>query len=381
MRTSSLAPARRRALHLTSALAVGAGLGLSACGGTSKPTPSAAVDSALSQLGHASSLSVHLSLGITPGQAQQVSKKGGGAPLTKAEADALTSGSVFFATQTGKGEALDSPQAVTDPNNAYDLGLQFGKQVPFEIRYVSRNLYIRADAAQLFSDIGQDPSKAAVLQKDLASLDKVVPGIADLGTSQWVEVDSASLQTLSGLLKAAASSSGGAQPDQAQIQGAMTQLRADALTALRANSADASLGTRGGRPEYAMTVNVHGFLAQFGPSLQKDLSALPFIGPRMSSGVAKLQDKVPATRTATADVYTSGGKLSEVDVDLNQFAGKKKMTFPVPARARFTAPPAISSPGGATVLNLSNLPGLLQRIVGGIGQHSSGANSSTSAGA
>lgn len=377
MRTSSPAPARRRALHLTSALAVGAGLGLSACGGASKPAPSAAVNSALSQLGHASNLSVHLSLGITPGQAEQVSKKGGGSPLTKAEADALTSGSVFFTTQTGKGEALDSPQARTDPANAYDLGLQFGKQIPFEIRYVSQNLYVRADAAQLLSDIGQDPSKAAVLQKDLASLNTVVPGISELGTSKWVEVDSSSLQALGGLLKAAASSSGGAQPN--QIQSAIAQLRTDALRALQANSTYASLGTKGGRPEYAMTLNVHGFLAQFGPALQKDLSALPLVGTKMSSGFAQLQDKVPASRTATADVYTSGGKLSEVDVDLNQFAGKKKVTFPVPAQAKFTAPPAISSPAGATVLDLSNLPGLLQRIVGGIGQHSSGP--STSAGA
>lgn len=370
MQTSSFT-SRRRALSLPSVLALGAGLGLAACGGTATQAPAAAVDSSVSQLGASSSLNVSVSLGITSAQAQELSKKSGSS-MTKAEADALSSGSVFFATQTGKGEALDSQQALTDSANAYDFGLQFGTQKPFEIRYLSQNLYVRADLDQLLADVGQDPSKAANVKKTLAQINTAVPGISDLGTTKWVELSSSSLKTVSSLLKTLEASQSGAQPNTSQIQSAMVKLPADAISALKANSTYTSLGTKDGRSEYALTVNVHGFLARFGPELQSDLKSIPVIGSKVDTNLTKLQDKVPANQTAIADLYTSGGKLSEVSVDVNQFAGKDKVSFAVPLEAKFTGPPAISVPTGATNLDLSKLPQLLQQIAGGVAQHGSG---------
>lgn len=365
----------RRGIRLASVLAVGAGLTLAACGGSTKQPPAQAVDSSVSSLGSSSSLNLRLSLdNVTPSQIQQLSKKGGGSALTSQEATALSTGSIFFTAQTGSGEALDSKQAVTDPKDAYDLGLQFGaSDVPLEIKYVGENLYARVDLTQLLTDVGQDPSQVASFQKDLSTIDSVIPGISDFGTSKWVELNHASLTQIGSLLKAAEASSGSSQPNANQIQSTMAQLRTDAVNSLKANSTYTSLGTHNGRPEYQMTLNVHGFLASFGPDLQKDLSTLPMVGSKFNTDFGKIQDKIPANQTAISDLYTSGGKLSEVDVDLNQFAGSDKVSFPVPVQAKFSAPPAISTPTGATVLDTSQLPKLLQDLSGG----GLGSNTST----
>lgn len=369
--------ARRRGLRLAAVLAAGTGLTLSACGGSSKQPPAAAVDTAVSQLGNSSSLSIRVSLDVTPTQAQQISGQSGSA-LTSDEAQALSAGSIFLTAQTGHGEAIDSNQAVTDPKDAYDFGLQIGSSKPVEIKYVNQNLYAVADVPQLLQDVGQNPAQGASFQKDLASLNNVVPGIADLGTDKWVEVTHSSLSAVGALLKQAAASSGTAQPNAAQIQGQVAQLRTAALNSLKANSTYSSLGQKGGRSEYSTTVNLHGFLASFDQAVQKDLAGLAVIGPKISSAIGQMESRVPAGKTATADIFTSGGRLSEVDVNMNQFTAHKA-NFAVPLKVAFTSPPAISAPTTATQLDLSQLPSLLQNLISGhMGQHGSSATGSAS---
>lgn len=356
-------PARRRGLRMAAVLAVGAGLTLSACGGATKQSAASAVGSAAAQLGRSSSLSVQVSLDVTPQQAQTLSTQGG-STLTTAEATALSNGHLFFTVQTGHGEGVDSSQAVTDPNNAYDLGLEIGTSKPVEIQYNHQNLYVRADLAQLFQDVGQDPSKAASFQKELATLNNTVPGISDLGAGKWVEVTSSSLSAIGGLLKQAAASGGAAQPSASQVQATLAQLRTALASSLQSNSTYSSQGTSGGRSEYRDTVNLHGFLASFGQAVQTDLGSVPLVGPQISSGVSKLEGRVPAGRTGTAEVFVSGDKLSEVDVDLNQFA-THPVKFPVPLKVTFSSPPALLAPPTATPLDLSQLPALLQQLITG----------------
>lgn len=363
-------PARRRGLRLASVLAVGGGLALSACGSATKQSPASAVDSSVSGLGSSSSMSMRISLGVTAAQAQQLGRQGGGSAMTPAEAQALSTGSVFLVAQTGHGEALDSNQALTDTGNAYDLGLQIGSSVPVEIRYVSQALYVRAQATQLLGDLGQDPAKAAAFENQLNQFNKYVPGISALGQGSWVEVSPSSLAALGSLLQQATGSNTSAA---AQIQTELAQLRTSAFNAFKANSTSRSLGTQSGRPGYAVTLDVHGFLGAFGPTLQKDLQSLPLIGPKLSSDFARLQKSVPAGRTVTGDVYTSGGKLSEVDVDLRQFAGSHKVDFAVPLKVAFTSASAVAVPQGAKVLDLSQLPKLLQGLLsGGLGSNHPG---------
>jgi hypothetical protein len=357
---------------LSAALGV---LVVAGCSSSTTPkTPQQAVEQAITALGQQSSLGARFSLGITAAQAQQISAKSGSS-ITAAEAKALSEGSFFFDIQTGNGEALDSKQVATDTKTAFDIGLQLGSDAPIEVRYVDQNLYVRAQIGTLLSDVGQNPASASSFQSGLSKLDTYVPGLGALGQGQWVEATHASLHQLGTLLKQYESSLGASQPSASQLQALSPKLRKDFDTSFQATSTYQNLGTSNGRTEYGLTLQVHNFLTQFGPELQTDLSSLPLgVGNTYGGDVSKAAAKVPVGQTAVLDLYVSNSKLDEADLDLNQFASAKdKMSFPVPLRVALSSPPQITAPSGATPLDLSKLPALIQQIVGSrLGGTSSG---------
>ena len=350
-------PARRKGFRLASIVAVGGALALSACGSTARQSPTAGVDSAVSSLGGASNLTVRVSLGITAAQAQQLASQGHSS-LTTAEAQALGSGSISFTAQTGHGEPLDSNQAITDTGNAYDLALDIAGSTPVDIRYVSHALYLKAQFGQLLTDLGQAPADSAKLQNRLSQLNQYVPGISALGQGGWVEVSPASLSALGNLVEQAG---GTGSPSATQIQSVLGQLRSTVFDSFKANSTSQSVGSTAG--EYTTTVNVHGFLTSLAPTLQKDLQLVPVIGSKLSSDFSQLEKQVPTGKTITGTVHTSAGRLSEIDVDLRQFAQKAKVNFAVPLQVVFTSATAISTPANAQVLDLSKLPSLIQSML------------------
>lgn len=350
--------ARRKGLRLVSVLAVGGGLALSACGSAAKQSPASAVDSAISGLGGSSSLTMQVKLGITAAQIEQLASQSH-SHLTSAEAQALASGSISFTAQTGHGEALDSNQALTDTGNAYDLALNVGGSSPLEIRYVSHALYVHAQAGQLLTDLGKSQAGAAKLQSRLDQLNQYVPGISALGQGQWVEVSPASLTALANLAEQAG---GAGHVTAAQIQGVLGGLRSDVFSSFKANSTSQSAGPSSSSA-YTTTLDVHGFLSSLAPTLQKDLQLVPVVGSKLSNDFAQLEKSVPAGRKVTATVHTSGGKLSEIDVDLRQFSQKSTVSFPVPLKVSFTSAQAVSTPGGAQVLDLSKLPNLIANML------------------
>lgn len=363
----------RRSARLGTALVVGSALTFAACGNSSaasRQSPRQGVAQAVSALGKQSSLSVTFSVGLTKQQVEQLSSKGGGTPATPAEAQAVSEGSIYLAAQTGHGEALDSAQAATDTTNSYEIGLRIGSDTPFEVVYTSQNLYARVDAAQLLSDVGQDPAKASAFDSALSQAAVYVPGLDALAKGQWVELSHASLHTLGELLKQQGAASGSSTPTSSEVSAAIQKLRSAFGSSLMAATTFADVGSTGGRTEYKATLDVHSFLSSFGPTLESDLAAIPVTGSKLSSsvkqGLSRAESKIPANQTAVADLYVSGGKLQEADVDLNQFAGKDKASFPVPVKAVFAAPPTISAPSGATMLDLSNLPKLFQGLMAGV---------------
>lgn len=350
------------------AAAVAGALIVAGCGSSSpsKPaSPQQAVEQAVTDLGQESSLEARFSLAITADQVQQIGSKSGSS-VTTAEAKALSEGSLFFEVQTGNGEAIDSSQLATDSKTAFDFGLQIGSDTPIEIRYVDQNLYVHAQLSTLLTDVGQSPSSAARFGATLSKLDTYVPGLGALGQGKWVEATQASLQQLGTLLKQYESSLGSSQPSSSQLKALSPKLRKDFSTAFQANSTYQDLGTTSGRTEYGLTLQVHNFLAQFGPALQTDLGTLPLgVGTTYGSAISKATAKVPAGQTAVVDLFVSGGKLDEADLDLNQFApAGKKMSFAVPLRIALSSPPQITAPSGATQLDLSKLPNLIQQLAG-----------------
>ncbi|MDE3204205.1 MAG: hypothetical protein KGQ66_08265 [Acidobacteriota bacterium] len=365
---------RGRRISAVTAGALVATFGLAACGAnksaggntTSSQSPQQAVQSAVTKLGSQSSLELAFSLPITQSQAEQLHSANSKGP-TPAEAQALTTGQFFVTEATGHGEALDSPQAATDQLNSVDVGLSFGtNNTPLELRYVAQNLFLRVQVSQLLSDVGQPSSAAASrFTSGLNQISSYVPGLGDLAQGKWVEVSHASLQPLEGLLKQS-QASGSSSLSQTQ----MRTLRNDVLSSIQANSAVSSLAPSNGRDGYSVTVNVSGMLSTLVPQIQSTLSSLPGLGAQASNAFSKAKNAIPAGKSAVIDVYTSGGKLTEADLDLNQFA-RQKMSFPVPVRLTISSPGAPTAPAGATNLDLSKLPTLLGGLLGSLGHSSS----------
>ena len=389
-------PGRNRNLRMTSVVAIGAlgaGLTLGACSSGSKSAggagavqkvssadPQQAVSAAVGNLGQQDQIALRFSIPISTAQAQQVESRSGGSTLSPAELKALTTGVVFFSEKTGGGEAIDSAQAQHDANNSYDLGLSFGSATPVEFRYVGQSVYLKADLHQLLTDVGQPPSKADSFTKVLPQIESYVPGITALGQGQWVELSHSSLQslapTLKGLEQQGAGSSG---TNPAALQQSVMKLRSEITAALQSSSTFTHVGSSSGRDHYAATVNLHNLVATVAPELQSTFGSLPGVGSKIS-GLDTAASKVPAGRTAVIDAYVSGDKLTEADLDINQFApANQKTSFPVPIRMAIGSA-SISAPSGATQLDVSKLPGLLSGILGNLGA-SSGSSSSGGASA
>jgi hypothetical protein len=373
---------RRGPVRIVSVLALGAALVLSACGSSSKAPAQQAIGQSAGSIGDQSSLSVRVSLGLTAAQIQQLSQRNGGTGITTAQADALSSGSIFFNVKTGGGEPLSSTQAQTDTANSYDLGVQTGSDTPLiEVRYVEQNLYVQAQLDKLLADFGSS-AQASSIDHTLQQADQVVPGLAALAQGNWVEVSQASLQSLSGLLNqyASSSGSGGAAINPSQLGTEYGELASDVLAALQANSVTQPAGTTpDGRTHETATLNVHNFLTAVGPELKSDLASIPGVGSNISDQLNQAESKIPANQTVMADLYLQNNTLQEIDVDLNQFASASdKAPFAVPVKAVFGTSPSISPPSNPTPLDLSKLPTLLGGLMGGQGGSSSTSSSGSS---
>lgn len=357
---------RRRRVRMAGAVtagAVGLALSLTACsnsGGSSlgsKPAAQA-VPTAADNLVRQSSISMTFSLPITSAQAQQIFGR-----LSPSEQQAIMNGSVFLQFSTGGGEPLNSPKALTDTANAVDIGLTINGSTPVEIRYVSKNLYVHLQAAQLATDIGISPDSANKLSTELAKGDQYVPGLNALGQGNWVELSNQSFQqNISPLIKQYNQSSGGsALPSGSEVQSLVTQTIASLVNSIKTNTTFTSMGSQNGRLEYGANFNVSAIATAAAPIIQHEVSALPLVGSRYSSAIGNANQQVPQGVTATANLFVANNKLSEIDFTQASVGGK--FPVPVPVKIVFGTPGSISAPSGAQQLDLSKIAQMLQGLM------------------
>jgi len=343
------------------AVVAGASMALTACGSnaTASKSPTQALESATAALGKSSSVSVRASLDLSPSQLAQLAKQSN-SKLTQGQLRAISEGAIYFEEATGHGEPLDSAKARTDPDNSYDVGLSIGSTSPIEFRYVSQNIYLRLDLVQLASELQRPLSGLSGLESQAAKINAVIPGVSALLAGSWVEISHASLAPLLSLAKTFASSSGSPAPSGAST----SKLASELAAALKSNTTITSAGSSGGRQVYDVTIRVKQFAEDYVKDLNAFLSSLPAgTGSKEAQSLGTEVSKIPANQTAKLTAYTSGGRLVEVTLDLNQFAPQSsKMPFNVPLELQFGTAPAISAPSGATMVDLSKLPSLLQNL-------------------
>ncbi len=347
---------------------------LAACGTIAKLTTEQAVADSFSRLQSQSSISVAVSLGLSPQQIVTLSGTNGDSPIPLRTARALSEASIVFSMATGHGEDLNSTQARSDTANSYDVGLRIGASMPVEIRYVNQALYGRVEIPQLLQDFGQPASDGQSVEAALGRADQYVPGLADLAQGRWVTVSKASLQPLLGMLKTFGGSSLGSQSStsSSNIKASIRQLENSLKTTLKNNASYSNAGTTGGRTEYNITVSLKSFVEQAGASIQSFAASLPAgMGNKISNAdISKLASEVPAH--ATMQLYVKNDKAQEIVIDVNQFVpAKDKAPFAIPVHLVIGEPGAIRAPAGAKPLDLSNLGQLITGMVGGSSSSSS----------
>ncbi|MGC8512771.1 MAG: hypothetical protein ACP5P1_07030 [Acidimicrobiales bacterium] len=345
------------------------GLVISACGSSTKTaastssstgSASSALAASIGALGNQSSVEARFSIDVTAKQAAEIAGKAGSASSASAMGKALSSGSIFFAEQSGNGEPLDSKTAASDSANSYDFGISFGSSTPVEVRYVGQALYLHLQASELAADLGEPASAAAPVNSELVKLNAEVPGLATLASGGWVEISKSALSPLIGDLKSLGTSGSSAGP--AKSISNLVNLRTSVLAAIKANSTVTSLGSTGGRQEYAVAVQAKALASSIDTTLNSASGMVPSVGNKLG-GLSKSLASIPSNLVVTIDAYTSAGKLAEADVDLDQFFTTNKPSFPVPLQMTITST-SITAPSGATELNLSNLPSLVGGLLG-----------------
>lgn len=364
-----------KVLRAAAALAVTGAVGLTACssGGASHATPISSVQSAIQELGKQSSLQMSFSLPITPAQWDQVNSAGSGTGLLPQNlAKGLSQRSTFLIVQTGHGEAITSAEADTDAANAYAVGMNIGSNTPIDIRYVGQNLYVLCNIDQLANDYGLPASIHASIKQSLKqSLNRIlpiIPGLNALLDGRWVKIPHASVQQILSLLKATESRQfGGSFRSVPQARQSVQRLMDQVATILKNGTDVNQIGNTGGETHYTATLHINTVFSQLELPVEQFLSSL---GSKASaarslvkSGWASQAAKIPPNTTAVVDLYTQSGDLAGVSIDVNQFAtGKNKVSFPLPETLKFSSPPILSAPTGATPINLSNLPSILQQL-------------------
>jgi hypothetical protein len=345
-----------------SATILAAGLALAACGTQSKLTPQQSVQNALNNLGAQSSLKVSVSLHLSSSQIESLSAADGGTAAPAAAAKAISQGAFFLGLQSGHGESLNSQRFTTDDSDRLALGLSSGSSTPVELRLVDQTVYLHLNPSEL-SNLGGS-STGSNLASDLQKAAQVLPGLSSLAHGGWVSVSLSELQSLEGMLSELGGA-GSSSNTTSNLPTAASELRSQLINALGAHATYAYEGSSGGRSEYLVTLNVKGFVDEMAPVIQQGVSSLSGLPSSMTSKLSdigsKISKEVPAGKTVKMTLYVKNGVASEIDFDLRQ-AGVKA-NFAVPLRIAFSQT-TIDKPSGATPLNLSNLPQMLQGVLG-----------------
>jgi hypothetical protein len=332
-----------------------AAVALAACGSTTPANapPQQAVSEAFRSIGSQTGATLHVSLGVTGKQLQQITAGDRSHGSQGSHALTATAANDIAATSL----IVDVNRAGAD--DQFGLAVHVGtapaaKSDPVELRYVNQTFYLRADLPTLEKDLDQSPGAVSGFQNALESPDanNSVPGLSALGQGNWVSVPASELTAL---LQAAGGSSSSASGQ--QMQQMWTQLR----NAFSDNVTYTKVGTHDGRTHYTARLALKPFVQDVQQSLPASLGSIPgasSVGKQLNDAIGQL-----GNRKLVADVWVSDNKVQEIDVDLNQF--DHKYGFAVPLRIQIGPGAPVVAPSGATPLDLSKLGGMLGGMLSG----------------
>ena len=333
----------RRPLSRLTTLAAAAVLALTACGEGTPDTPEdpkGELTASVENLGASDVLTTTLRLDTTAAALQSFAADDG-EKLSAADAEAIASAEIVVEVQSANGDDLSQLEGGDD--NAANVSFRFvsNDDTLAELRVVNGDLYLQGDIRAILALVNQSEAYADV-QKRVAAMPSFVQAFVE---GEWVSINGAAAKGLAGSL------SGAQTPSDKQGQKLLEDLQGIVQR-------DVTV-TRDGSDERGD----HLVLTGNTKSLARDfVEAASGALPAGSAAMGQFDpDDVP-DRDVTVDVWVKDGVLSEISLDLVQFAkpGQSKAGDSLPVALSFEQEGEdIAEPENVTPVDLSQLGALL----------------------
>jgi len=258
-------------------------------------------------------------------------------------------------------KALKDLKASDSDQVSYDVTIKAGGTDFLDLRTVKGALYLKVDVPDAVALAGQSASSIQAL----ASSPEIPPAlhgaVQAIMAGKWVGVSAADLKSVTQLLQTFGGTgdltgANPSAPDQLQITQFTTAL-------VQALTKDATITDKGNN-ELEITGKVKTLGQDLLQAVQPLLSSLP---PSSKADLDKSKESlnsIPDTQTITFDAWLSGGALSELKIDLFQFAPADKTGGGhLPLDAKFSnSAPSVSAPDGVTNIDVQQVLGWLQGL-------------------
>ena len=345
---------RRSSSFLAAATAASA-LVLAGCGsGTGHDVPKdpkGELSASVTNLGDSDTLTMTVKLEIPPAVLQQLASADGDR-LTSADAAAISSAQFVVEAKTTNGKHLADLKPSDQKATAVSIRGVSNGHTYLEMRVISGDLFVQGDVKGFLGLIHQQKTYGEV-QARAASLPNFVKALVN---GKWISLSGAAAQ---GLASQFGVQAGGQSSQQAQSR----KMLEDFKRILNKDVKVTRLGSDDKGDHLRLTGNAKTLVND---SYQSFSSVVPGGGAALSQ--AKPQN-VPS-RVVTVDAWVKDGVLSEIAIDLGQFASKgdaaagKKLPI---ALAFSQDGDDISKPSDVTPIDLTQLGGLFGGLGGSSG--------------
>lgn len=365
--TSSIVPKRPlRSVAMTIAIGAVSSLALSACsssgtagtGGTGGKTPAEALTAGVSKLSDGKSASVEVSIQPDAAAIAAMNKQSSDPTAAAITQKLLGNGGLDIKVTISGDKALKDYKAGDTDTPNVDFTVQAGGKDFLELRTVKGALYLKSDVPSIMSLTGlpssalqqelQNPSIPAALQ----------PAIQAAVAGKWIGISADDLKSVQQL----AQSLGGSGDLSAPSPSAPSQLQIAQFTQqlVQSLSKDSTI-TDKGNGQLEITGNAKALYQDIVKSLQPLAASVPGAGKDFTK--AADASGVP-DKNVTFDAWLSGGALTELKIDVLQFAPASQTAGGhAPLDIKFSqSAPSVDAPSGVTNIDLKSVLGSLQGL-------------------
>lgn len=345
-------------LALASSAALVAGCGSSSSGGSTGSTttggtgtnnstqaPSAELTSAFSALGKASTLTTSLKLGATADSIKKLANSSG-STLTDDQANAIVGAQISVEVQAPSGKTLSDLSSGTG-GGAVNFTVSDNGTNWVSLRSVNKTLYLQVDLKDLLNTIGESSALSTV--QGLESNPQFPAFVKALIEGKWVSLPESAASSLTG----ASSGGSSASPQQAQaIVSGLKQILANDVTVTRTST--------GSTDVLKLTANSKTVATDF-------LNTVTTAVPTAALALGQTDTSQIPSKDITLGATVTGGALSQLSIDLGQFAPADQQPATLPVDLNFAqSGAAITAPSGAVAVDTTELAQLFSGFAGGL---------------